>query len=85
MSRADDHLRREILRRATERIRLAAVRGDDFCETKICQHNVTVLVQQNVLRLQVSVDYLTVVQIPKRQRNLCSIELGFGLREALHI
>jgi hypothetical protein len=25
------------------------------------------------------------VQIPKRQRNLCSIELGFGLREALHI
>ena len=63
VTRADYHLRREILWRSTERVWLLGVHFDDLCETEVRQLYVTIRVQQDVLWLQISVEDLRVVEI----------------------
>ena len=53
----------------------------DLCEAEIGQQDVAVVVQQNVLWLQVAVDYPRLVQVPESKSDLSDIELGAGLRE----
>jgi hypothetical protein len=53
----------------------------DLCEAEIGQQDVAVVVQQNVLWLQVAVDYPRLVQVPESKSDLGDIEFGAGLRE----
>lgn len=45
VSRAHNHLWRQILRRATEGVRLLTVLLHDLGEAKVCQRNVTIVVE----------------------------------------
>ena len=45
-----------------------------FAQSEVCQHNVSAGVQENVLRLQVSVDDVEVVQVAKCRCDLGCIE-----------
>lgn len=83
VSAAHDHLRREILGRAAERVRLLTVSLHNLGQTEVSQHNVAVVVQKNVLWLEIAVDYITLVQVAEGQGDLRGVELGLRLGEAL--
>lgn len=53
-----------------------------FAQAKICEDDVALWVQQDVLRLQVSVDDVEGVQVSQCARDLCRIKPGSGLQEA---
>ena len=73
-------LGREVIGRAAERPRLVR---HALGETKVCDLEMAVPVEQQVFRLQVTVDDVPRVQILERQRDFGSVELGHGVREAL--
>ncbi len=60
----------QILRSAAERVRFSGELG----QTEISKSDVTGLVHQDVLRFQVSVEDLTLVQVAQSQGYLCCIE-----------
>lgn len=73
----------KILWRTTESVRLDRVIvfiAEAFCETKIHQFDVTVLVQQEVFRLEISVCNapLVLVEIFQDEHNLGCVEAGGG-------
>jgi len=55
VSRADDHFRGEVLGRTAEGVRLLPVLLHDLCQPEVSQHDVAVVVEQDVFRLQVTV------------------------------
>ena len=58
----------------------------DPAETKVCNHDVCILVlraEEQVLGLQVPVDDVVRVQVVQRQRDFCRVELGDWVRKAL--
>ena len=54
-----------------------------FAQAKVCQHNVSILVQQNILRLEVAVQHVVLVQESKSRRDLGGIKQGALLRKFL--
>lgn len=79
MSLSVHHLRRHILDCAAKAVRLAIQRM--LRQAEVGQRNVTVLVQQNVLRLQIAIDDPQPMQMVQRQRQLSQIELDILLGE----
>ena len=66
-----EHFGGEVLRRATQRISARlAVLG----ETKVCELQVALLVDENILRLQISVNDVQRVEVLEHQRDLRGIE-----------
>lgn len=65
----------EILWSAAEGEGLGIVR-ENLGETEICQANVAVLVHEDVLRLQVTIDDVLFVQMANSNGDLGSVELG---------
>ena len=56
MSTTDDHLWGEVLGCATEAVRLLPVLLHDLGEAEVGEHDVPVIIQQNVFWLQIAVD-----------------------------
>lgn len=84
MSRPDNHLWCQVLRGTAKRIRiLLVIDVENFCEPEVGQHNVAVLVQQDVLRLEISVNNFGVVEVAKGKSNLCCVKLSLVFGEAL--
>jgi hypothetical protein len=65
MTRPTNHLRREVLRRAAERVGLFSVLLNNLGETEISQHDVAVLVEENIFGFQISIDNVAAVQVAK--------------------
>ena len=79
-----NHLGRQVLGGAAERVRFHIVGLlHDLSKTKVCQHDVAVVVNENVLRLQIPVDNVRLVQVAEGKGDLCSVKLCLFLREAL--
>mmetsp|Transcript_36225 Transcript_36225/g.111497 ORF Transcript_36225/g.111497 Transcript_36225/m.111497 type:complete len:369 (-) Transcript_36225:59-1165(-) len=74
------HLGRDVLRRAAERVRPRAWL-DDLCKAEICELGVAVLAHQDVLWLQVAVDDVLGVDVREGGRRQRGVELGLLVRE----
>lgn len=83
MARANDHLRREILGRAAEGIGLFPALLHDLGKAEVGEHDVAIIVEQDILRLQVSVDDVAGVEIADCEGDLRGIKFGFLLRKSL--
>jgi hypothetical protein len=71
-----DHLRRHILSASAEAIGdLSAVQAD-FGETKVSNFDVAIVVNQQVLRLEVSVDDILLVEVHEAVENFDEVEFG---------
>ena len=75
-----DYFWREVVGRAAKR---PCDVGHLLCEAKVCDFEVSVSVQQQILRLQVAVDDVVRVQIVERKRDFGGVELGDGVGKAL--
>ena len=73
MASLDQNLWRQIIGCATERVGLL-IALEYLCETEICQTNISVLVHENVLRLQVTIDNLLAVKMAESHGNLDCVE-----------
>ena len=82
VARAVQHLRREVLGRAAERVR-AAVDGVDVLlrEPEVGQAHVALVVQQHVFGLEVAVDDVHLVQVLEREHDLRDVEAAARLVE----
>jgi len=80
MALVEQNLRGNVLGRATQRVRSGA-RFNDLCKTEVCELRISVLAQENVLRLQVAVDDVLAVDVRKCTSNLCCIKLGLLIGE----
>lgn len=56
-----------------------------FCQPKISETNVAIVVHEDVLRLQVSVDNFLVVEVTNSHSHLDGVELGALLSESLSL
>ena len=56
MPRSHNHLWREVFWCATERVWLLTILLHDFGQSKVSEHDVAVVIQQNIFWLQVTVD-----------------------------
>ena len=65
VSRPDDHLRGQVLWRTAEGVGLLTILLHDLGQAKVSQHDVTIVVQQNVLRLEITVDDVALVEVAK--------------------
>ena len=75
----------QVFRSSTESgSRLARV-GEELGQTEVSQFDVTILVNEYVLWLQVSVDNLVLVEDTDCEHELGSIELDSFLRESLDL
>lgn len=83
VSRADNHFGCEILGCSAERIRLFRVFLHNLGQAKVGQHDVPVVIYQNVLRLEVSVDNVGLVEVTDCEGDLCGVELCLFLRKTL--
>ena len=83
MSRAYDHLRREVLRRAAERVRLLAILLHDLSKTKVSKHDVAIVIQKDILWLQITIDDVAFVEIPEGECYLCRVKFCLFFRKAL--
>ena len=83
MSWPNNHLWRQVLRRPTERVWLFCFWFYNLGQTKVSKHDVAILIEQDILRLQVSVEDVWLVQVAKSQCNLSSIELSLLFTESL--
>ena len=73
MTLTQDDLRSQVLRRATERERLTLATKIDFWKAEICDSDVTLGVQEHILRLQIPIENTARVQITKCLNQLCSV------------
>ena len=55
----------------------------DLGEAEVCQHNITIIIQQNVLWFQIAVYDVTLMKVTECKSNLRGIKLRLGLRKAL--
>lgn len=85
MAGAYDHFWAQVLGRPAKGVRLVFVVLDDLRESEVRKHDVTVSVHQDVLRFEVSVEDLAIVEVAQSQRNLGGIKLSLVLGEALHL
>ena len=63
MAVALNHLRREILRRPAERVALVIFVFFYFSQTEICQVEVPILIKQDILKLQIPVQDILLMQM----------------------
>ena len=75
-----DHFWRKIIRSSAER---PSDIGNIFRKSEIGDLDVTMSVQEQILRLQISVDDILLVKILEGQRHFGGVELGDGVGEAL--
>jgi hypothetical protein len=54
-----------------------------FCEPEISELNVTILAYKDVFGFEVTVDNVEAMEVFERYCYLCSVEFGYGRREAL--
>jgi hypothetical protein len=73
--------RRQVLRRAAECVRRVGVQDPLLAQAEIGEDDVTLGVEEDVLRLQVPVDDGSGVEIAERRGNLGGVELGAVLGE----
>ena len=85
MGVALDDLWGQVFRSTTESGSGLAGVGEELCQTKVSQLNVAVLVDEHVLRLQVSMDDLMLVEDTDSEHELGSIELDSFLGEAFDL
>ena len=77
---AAHYFRRKVIRRAAKR---PCDVGNLFRKPKISNLEVAVSIEQQVLRLQISVDDVHAMEIVKRECNFSGVELGDRVWEAL--
>lgn len=76
VARADDHLRRNVLGRAAERVGLRSVIDlVDLGQAEVGEEDVAIKAQQNVLGLEVPVIYIGLVEVAEGESDLGGIEL----------
>lgn len=78
--RYNTNLGGKIIRRSTQRPHRGVT---VFRKPKVCNLDVPVKVQQDILRFQVTVDDVESMKIVQGQRNLCGIEFRYWVRESL--
>ena len=78
-----ENLRREVFGRAAERVRRVRILHIEFAEPEITQRNMARVVQQNVLRLQIPVDDIKLMQVLQRQKQLRAVKAAPLLVESL--
>ena len=84
MPRVAQNLRSEVVRCTTECVSLLTVLKN-FSQTEISEAEVTVLVHQNVLWLEIAVNNLFVVEISNSEAHLHGIKSCILFREAGHL
>jgi hypothetical protein len=57
--------------------------GDEFGESKICELDVAIRVDEDVFRLKIAIDDVVRVEIVNGKRNLCRVEFRDGVGEPL--
>ena len=82
---AKNNLRRHVLGDAAETEGLLFGTVHDLGQPEVSQFEVSPVVQQDVLGLQVPVDYAPAVQVLHREQNLSCVELGCLLVEPPHL
>lgn len=83
VARAHDHLWGKILWSATERIGLFSILLHNLGQSEICQHDVAIVVKQNVFWFKIAIDDVAFVQVTDGECNLCCIKFSFLLGESL--
>jgi hypothetical protein len=78
----EDVLGGDVARRAAERVRLVAV-GEDLREAKVAELDVTRLVDEDVLGLEVAVHDVRLVEVLEREHNARDVEARELLVHAL--
>mmetsp|Transcript_12468 Transcript_12468/g.39862 ORF Transcript_12468/g.39862 Transcript_12468/m.39862 type:complete len:321 (-) Transcript_12468:69-1031(-) len=77
------HFRRKVLGRATERSGpMVYLRDALLAESKVGQLDVSIGVQQDILRLEIAVHDVALVHVVQSKHQLCRVEAGAGLGEA---
>lgn len=76
---SEQHLRRHVLRRPAEGVGSVSELEANLGEAEVCELQMPVLVQHYVLRLQVSVEDVVLVQVLYGFQDLCEVELGLPL------
>lgn len=84
MAALDEDLRRQVVGRSTEGVSLR-VALEHLREAEVRQADVPILVHQDVLRLQVTVDDVLGVEMTECHGDLNGVEAGTLLREASHL
>ena len=74
MTFTGQHLWREIRSRATKTVCLPNRGVNLLRKPKIRQDNIAVFTEKHVLRLEIAVDEVTAVKVPKRHGDLCDDE-----------
>ena len=68
-----DNLGREVIGRAAEGVRLVGELHRVLCQTEVGDAHVTLEVQKDVLRLQITVNDLERVEVVQRRGDLCRV------------
>ncbi len=80
-ARRTEHLRGDVLRRATERV-AAVMRPKVIArEAEVGELDMAIEVEENVLRLEVAIDDVLRVEVLDGQDDLYEVELSYSLRE----
>ena len=83
MPRPHYHLRRQILRRPTKRIR--DLIPQQLRQPKVSQLYIPIITYQDILRFEIPIEHAALMQVPKGESDLSSVKLGSLLGEALDV
>ena len=75
VTRTYNHLRRKVFWCAAEGVRFPCLRTNYLCHPKVCQLDVPIFVEQDVLGLEVTVYDSRLVQITEGDSDLRRVEL----------
>ena len=75
ISTSFQHFRGQILGSTTKGFSSLTV-SDDLCHSEVCQVYVSIIVHQNILEFEVSIDEVLGVEVSESQSYLHGIELG---------
>ena len=65
---------------SAERVRIEVISRPCLGQSKVCNLDVAVFSQQDIVWLQVSIDHTVLVQVLKCQDDLASVDLGYLFR-----
>lgn len=83
MTLSPEHLRCKVGRRATEAPRLGVVHDSNLGKSEVGQESMAILVKNNVVRLKISEDNVTLVEVLKGKQDLSQVQPGAVLGESL--
>ena len=66
---------------SAERVRIEVISRPCLGQSKVCNLDVAVFSQQDIVWLQVSIDHTVLVQVLKCQDDLASVDLGYFFRQ----